>query len=70
MTLSPQEEDDIVEKRRRELFQNHIGQFYFCCLISWNFVMLYLFSLKSKNVFMNVGQMLFTTLYASVVKYW
>ena len=42
----------------------------FCCLISWNFLMLYLFSIKSKNVFMIGGQMLFTTLNTSVVKVW
>ena len=42
----------------------------FCCLISWNFLMLYRFNLKSQNVFMIGGQLLFITLNTSVVKVW
>ena len=42
----------------------------FSCLISWNFLTLYLFSLKSKNVFMIGGQMLLTTFNTLIIKVW
>ena len=65
MTLNPQEQETIVGEHSKELFGDHIGQLlFFCCLI------MYLFSLESKNVVMIGGQMLFTTWNTSVDKVW
>ena len=66
MTLDPQEQKTTVEERAKELFETMSDSFNFCCLISWN----YLFSLKSKNVFMIGEQILFTYFYTSLVQVW
>ena len=69
MTLNPQEQETIVQERGKELFRDHIRQFLlFNVSFPGIFLMLYLFCLKSKNVFMIGGQMLFITVNTSVVK--
>ena len=68
MPLNPQEQETIVEERGKAVSRPYRTVLTFCCLISRNFLMLYLFSLKSKNLSMIGGQMLFTTLYTSLVK--
>ena len=67
MTFSPQEQETTVEERGKDLFRDHIGQFLFFAVFFLGVSELYLFSVKSKNVFIIGGQMLFTTFCTSVI---
>ena len=68
MTLNPQEQETIVEEHGKQLFRDHIGQFLLSAVSFLEIFLCCICSLKSKNVFMIGGQILFTTFNTSVIK--